>query len=438
MPAPDANLGARPEKTVQKAKADVRNACSTVPPEAMSPSSGTQRERGSWPVTCSGAGPPRSIDVKVDLRPKPHRALYPTDILFQTPYWGTFKSLLGWKPYAFEIETATPGRDVLVIVKSIGAGALAAFVPKGPELAPHPEKYGSFLESLSESMALRLGDSRIAFIRYDLPWESVYASELGRRPWQDQPTSTAREMRMNFGTRLWNLRKAPTDLTVADSCVVDLEASETVLLARMRPKTRYNIRLAERRGVRVDVAPLRELPAFYALYLETARRHGFPARDFQYFEALFAAQAAERDSSEVSLLIATHGGEAVAGALLATSTRGALYLHGASTYERRALMAPYLTHWRAMQYARARGCRTYDLGAVAPGDDPDHSFHGLYRFKTGFGGRLTHDSGSWDFPVDPEVYEAFRNWETTLPQRELLEGPAARAWPGSAYGSSLF
>ncbi len=353
--------------------------------------------------------------MKVTLRPKPPRKLYPTDILFQTPYWGAVKSLLGWRPYAFEIESAGARHDMLVIVKTIGPDTLGALVPKGPENAPDTEHYGLFLEAVSESMTKWL-DASVAFIRYDLPWESAFASEVEGRPWKDHPSSRVREMRMNFGTEHWNLRKAPVDLTVANSCIVDLEGTEELLLARMKPKTRYNIRLAERHGVVVSQAPLGQLPKFYTLYCETAQRHGFPVREYEYFEALFAARDYHFDGSEVRLLLASHRGEVVAGEILALSEKGAVYLHGASAYHRREVMAPYLVHWRSIQYARARGCRTYDLGAVAPGDDPAHSLHGLHRFKTSFGGRLTHDSGSWDFPIRSTVYQAFRNWETTLPR----------------------
>jgi lipid II:glycine glycyltransferase (peptidoglycan interpeptide bridge formation enzyme) len=71
-----------------------------------------------------------------------------------------------------------------------------------------------------------------------------------------------------------------------------------------------------------------------------------------------------------------------------------------------------------MRYALSRDCRTYDMGAISPGDDPDHSFHGMYRFKTGFGGRIVHNTGSWDYPVRQDLYQAFRNWEMVLSRHE--------------------
>ncbi|MGA6925915.1 MAG: peptidoglycan bridge formation glycyltransferase FemA/FemB family protein, partial [Desulfosarcina sp.] len=88
------------------------------------------------------------------------------------------------------------------------------------------------------------------------------------------------------------------------------------------------------------------------------------------------------------------------------------YLFGASSNQKRNFMAPYALHWAAMQAARAKGCLHYDLGAVAPAKDPCHPFFGLYRFKTGFGGKIIHQSGAWDYPLDDEGYQIFRNSET--------------------------
>ena len=88
---------------------------------------------------------------------------------------------------------------------------------------------------------------------------------------------------------------------------------------------------------------------------------------------------------------------------------------------RRSVIYPWASfspEWQAMRYALSRDCRTYDMGAISPGDDPDHSFHGMYRFKTGFGGRIVHNTGSWDYPVRQDLYQAFRNWEMVLSRHE--------------------
>lgn len=94
------------------------------------------------------------------------------------------------------------------------------------------------------------------------------------------------------------------------------------------------------------------------------------------------------------------------------SGRAATYLFGASSNDKRNFMAPYAIHWTAIQLAKAKGCLRYDMGAVSPKKDPDDPFYGLYRFKTGFGGKIVHQSGSWDYPLNDKGYKIFRNCET--------------------------
>lgn len=353
--------------------------------------------------------------MNISLRQKDACSLLPTDILFQTVFWSRVKSQLGWEPHAFDLSSSQAAGDILVLTRSYADGVTAACVPQGPEYGPEPEQYGPFLEELSDALAGHL-DRPVTFIRYDLPWESQYSADRGRgdlpgQLWADRPEARLRELRMNFGTRSWNLRKAPLDLTVADTFMVDISGSEDEILSRMKPKTRYNIRLAERKGVRVSAAGSDMLPVFYDLYCQTAHRNGFSACEYKYFSAIFSAVACRPDRSEVHFLLAARHGEMLAGAIIAVSGRTAFYLFGASSNQNRSAMGPYAVQWEAIRLARTKGCTTYDMGAVPPSNDPDHPFYGMYRFKAGFGGKVVHRSGSWDFPFDDEGYGRFRNAE---------------------------
>jgi len=348
--------------------------------------------------------------MRIRLKPKHFGALLPTDILFQTVFWGHVKSRVGWEASAFDIGLREPRGDVLVLTKSIGRGVRAAYVPQGPEFGPDPENYGFFLEELSEAMAEHL-DPTVAFIRYDLPWESHYAREVREQVWPGRPEPRLREMRMNFGTKSWNLRKTTVDMTVADTIVVDIGDTEEAILSRMKPKTRYNIRLAHRKGVEVTLASVEKLPAFYNLYCQTAARNGFFTCGYEYFSALFSALAYSPDTPDLVFLLANHKEDLLAGAIIAISGRTAIYLFGASATENRNLMGSYAVQWDAMQRVKSRGCLKYDMGAVSPTPNPEHPFYGLYRFKTGFGGRIVHRCGSWDYPLDRNTYDAFRNSE---------------------------
>lgn len=366
-----------------------------------------------------------------ELSSKRTDALLPTDILFQTGYWAQVKARLGYTPKAFDLAATERHGDVLVLLQPMGRGRAMAYVPQGPEHAPAEEDYGPFLEDLSEALARSLGPS-VAFIRYDLPWASPYADDMRQRGSNAYPEPRIREMRMNMGTRHWNLRKAHRDMTVASSLVVDLTGTEQDILARMKPKTRYNIGLAARKGVRVALAPPDMLPVFHGLYRQTALRNGFAPCGYEQFQALFRTRlralnpvaparsgpAAQADATrpardaELLFLLASHGADVLAGAIVALCGATAHFLYGASSNEKRQCMAPYAMHWKAMRLARQRGCTAYDMGAVPPGLDPAHPFHGLHRFKTGFGGRVELRSGSWDYPIDHAAHRDFCNLES--------------------------
>jgi hypothetical protein len=351
----------------------------------------------------------------MDISSKTTAALLPTDILFQTPYWAQVKSRQGLEPRAFDIATGGPWGDVLVLLAGIG-GRKAAIVPQGPELAPAQEDYGTFIENLSLALAGHL-EPDVAFIRYDLPWTSPYSGELRAGGRQSFPEARVREMRMNMGTRHWNIRKTFEDLTVASSLVVDIGGDEDAVLGRMKPKTRYNIGLARRKGVTVRCAGPESLPDFFDLYCQTARRNGFESCGYGHFAALFQSLASSPGHSELLFLLALHGRDILAGAIVGISGKAANFLYGASANTKRHLMAPSLMHWTAMLHARERGCTTYEMGAVSPGADPSHPFYGLYRFKTGFGGRIEYRCGSWDFPLDQDAYRKLSNAESLYRSR---------------------
>lgn len=353
--------------------------------------------------------------MDIHLKPKTMESLVPTDIFFQTAYWGHVKSQLGWKPRAFDFRSSSGQQgDVLVLIRPIGRNMAGAYVPQGPEAGPDQQEYGPFLEALSQSMIEHF-DSTVSFIRYDLPWESPYARDAGNKEvWSGHPASRLRELRMNIGTLNWALRKATMDLTVADALVVDLARNEDEILAAMKPKTRYNIRLAQKKGVTVLQASIEMLPLFYKLYLETADRNGFLPGSYRHFSALFSTIPCNPKAPEILFLIAARAQAVLAGAIIAISGRQAFYLHGASSGQGRNLMGSYAVHWEAIKLVRKKGCLSYDMGSVSPVADPNHPFYGMYRFKTGFGGKIVHRNGTWDYPFNRRGYRAFRNYEASF------------------------
>jgi len=338
-----------------------------------------------------------SAPMKIQAAPKDIDQLAPTAILQQTAFWARVQSRLGHAVHAFDLRAAasSPGTapqradDFLVVTRRLEDDIDMAYVPFGPERAPPEGASGVWLEQLSEAIAATVGP-RCAFVRWDLPWRL--------------PDDT----HMNFGSARRALRKAPTDYLPVSTLIVDLLGSEDELLARMHPRTRYRIRLAERHGVEVVEGTLTDLNEWYALHCETARRHGLSVAERERFAAVLRERADGTASpAHPRLLLARRGGALLAGMVLVGAGSRATYLYGASAREHRAAMGSYALQWAAMRLVRAEGYRDYDMFGVSPGDDPTHPLHGLYRFKIGFGGRLVHREGCWDFPLDAR-YERLR------------------------------
>jgi lipid II:glycine glycyltransferase (peptidoglycan interpeptide bridge formation enzyme) len=217
---------------------------------------------------------------------------------------------------------------------------------------------------------------------------------------------------MNWGVPEVGLRKAPSDILPPDTMIVDLRGDEDELLKRMKAKTRYNIGLAQRRSVTVREGRDEDLPAWNELYAATARRNRIQPHGRGYFDSLLGQRAKD---ANIRLLIAEREGKPLAALFLSTSADGASYLYGASADEERRHMASYALQWAAMKYARESGCAAYDMFGVAPRPDPSHPMYGLYLFKAGFGGRLIHRQGAWDYPYDEGAYQNWLAGEANAP-----------------------
>lgn len=365
--------------------------------------------------------------MKLEINLKTTDQLVPTPIVHQTAFWGRVHERLGFQTQAFDIavESAHAERGDFLIVRSRLTDDLEyAYVPFGPEISPNAEDTGVFLERLSNELQPVLG-SRCAFIRWDLPWTSVHAREpddfTRDGEWQGPPATRLREIRMNFGTLDHNLWKAPRDVLPPDTILVDLRGSEDELLARMHHKTRYNIRLAARHGVVVEEGHVGDLADWYCLYLETTARNLIEPMPLGHFRAMLEERG-EGSASPVAprLLLARRDGILLAGMLLAITPSRATYLYGASTREHRELMAPYALQWAAIRTAKAHGCADYDLFGAAPRGSEPHALAGVHRFKIGFGGRLVHREGCWDFPFDATTYGAWRSGEQAQVLRRTI------------------
>jgi len=196
------------------------------------------------------------------------------------------------------------------------------------------------------------------------------------------------------------LKKSPEEMQPEYRQLIDLTLSEENLLAQMKPKGRYNVRLAQRKGVIVKQS--NDVAIFYKLYAGAAKRDGFTPRSQQYFNDLMVSMGAH-----AQIYFAWLGRQSLASALIIFSQGRASYLYGGSSSAHRSVMAPYLLHWQIIQDAKAAGAKIYDLLAIAPGASDNHKFSGLRRFKEQFGGYSVRVLGSYDLVFDPLRYRLF-------------------------------
>jgi lipid II:glycine glycyltransferase (peptidoglycan interpeptide bridge formation enzyme) len=172
----------------------------------------------------------------------------------------------------------------------------------------------------------------------------------------------------------------------------------------MKQKTRYNVRLAGRKGVKVRRGGMEDLPSVYDMYAATSVRDGFVIRGQDYYKAAWGnfLQAKMAD-----LLIAEVDEEPVAGLFLYYFARKAWYLYGMSHTLHREKMPSSLLQWEAIKCAKDKGCTVYDLWGAPDVFDSSDPMWGVYRFKEGLGGQVVRHIGAWDLPIRPLYYRLY-------------------------------
>lgn len=173
-------------------------------------------------------------------------------------------------------------------------------------------------------------------------------------------------------------------------------------MGRMDARTRYSLRLSERRGTQVEEIGEEGIGRFHALFSETALRQDLKLYPESLYRDLF--RSARRHSLDLRLYIATFAGRDASGAIVARDGEEAWYLFAASAASLRAAAGPSAILVRALLDAAEGGCRRMDLLGVGPAGDPSHPLARLTRFKSGFGGRRVTRAGAWDYVLCPREY----------------------------------
>ncbi|MDQ2745358.1 MAG: peptidoglycan bridge formation glycyltransferase FemA/FemB family protein, partial [Chloroflexota bacterium] len=290
----------------------------------------------------------------------------------QTWEWGEFKTGTGWEALRLALcdERGIRAAAQVLIRRPLPFGfGKVAYVPKGPVLDyADSTLLGQMLDAL---VRLAANHHVLALkIEPEVVEPSSLGEELRRRGWRD---SSPVQMR----STIW----------------VDLSSSEDEILARQKQKTRYNTRLAQRKGVSVSCGTVSDLMAWYDMFHVTARRDGFSIHGLEYYRLALEVLG---PPGLARLLLAHHEGDLLAGIIVFRFGRGAQYMYGASSNDKRNLMAPYLLQWEGMRWARQQGAMVYDLWGIPDLLSEDEDLWGVYRHKRGYGGEIVRYVGAFD------------------------------------------
>ena len=291
----------------------------------------------------------------------------------QSWQWGEFQRALGRKIWRIE-RGQVKG---LLIKHNLPLRRNYLYCPRGPlgEFPGEQNNFQMFLEEVKKTAK----QERSIFLKIE-------------------PLRSFSGLSADFG-----FVKSPKKIQPAKTLILDLVQSEEELLSQMHQKTRYNIRLAQRKGVVVEIPNpeqiLSNFQTFYQLLKETAQRDKFYLHPREYYQKILEVLGREE---MVRLYLAEYQGKVISGILVVFFGQTATYLHGASDYNFRQLMAPYLLQWRAIYQAKELGFRYYDLYGI-----DEQRWPGLTRFKKGFGGREVVYPGASDLIFRPIWYKVY-------------------------------
>lgn len=328
-------------------------------------------------------------------------AALPETHVLQTWEWAQVKARYGWEPMPTlwhdrqgEVAAAAMVLARKVPIGSHLTGVQMMYVPKGPLLRDWSDTglRGQVLGDL-RALARR---NRAIFIKID---PDVCTGEGSPADPGAITNSTGEAVIADLMSRGW--RFSEEQIQFKHTVLIDLTPSEEDLLMNMKQKTRYNVRLAGRRGVEVRVGNVSDIGMLSQMYAETSLRDGFVIRDEGYYRAVwetfFQAGMAEP-------LIAEVEGEPVAAVVIFRFRGRAWYLYGMSRDMHREKMPNYLLQWEAIRRAKQAGCLVYDLWGAPDEFSESDSMWGVYRFKEGLGGKVMRHIGAWDLPVRPVYY----------------------------------
>jgi len=355
-------------------------------------------------------------------------------LFLQSWEWGEFQKSLGRKIWRLQDENF----QSLIIKYDLPLGKNYLYCPGGPVINSKFKIQNSKLQSKMQKLLEEAGNiaeqEKSIFLKVEPFWEKEKNLNLDSRL-PSVAKSFGRARRGNDNDRDAYFKKSSGGQRILQTLILNLNKSEEELLAEMKQKTRYNIRLAEKRGIKIRISnePEKDIEYFWQLAKETGKRDGFYLYAKDYYakqllschpesrrggakdlvgdnkESVEIPRCARNDNVCFKLFLAEYNGKIIAANIVVFFGNRAIYLHGASSNEYRNLMAPYLSQWEQIKEAKKQGFQIYDFWGI-----DEINWPGVTRFKNGFGGKEIEYIGAYDYVFQPWWYVVYKGTKKIL------------------------
>ena len=322
----------------------------------------------------------------------------PRSHIFQSYEWGEAMSHLGWEPFRLIVED---GKHIRACISVLRKHILLTpwsilYSPRGPILDfKNLEAFDCLMQGI-----IKIASSQRSIFLQIIPHAFVEDRGTADSLSKEGFVKIEKQGLFRITQPLWVYR-------------IDLSKTEQELLSQMKIKSRYNVRLAIRKGVEVSQRnSLDDLVIFYKMLRRTSARKNFAIRGFSYFSTIWKEMATH---GLAELFFATYQDRILAGALVFVFGKICWYMYGASETIYSNVRPNYALQWHIIKWAKEKGCLWYDLRGVASfNPSPNHSGYGVYKFKKGFGGQPFTFLGDYYYIFKPNLYKHWERGEILL------------------------
>lgn len=317
---------------------------------------------------------------------------HPLATIHQTPKWGAFQQEIPERGAYFIVvlESEESGKIIggtIIIKHKLPKGFSWLYAARGPLLDYTDEDLQEQMDAIIEAIRPIAKEHKSVFLRIDPP---LVRSTSETRKGENEPM------------KLKHFRTSHSGFQPEHTLMLDLTKSKEDLLSEMKQKGRYNVHLAERKGVTIHQSD--DVSSFYALLLETTTRDKFHGHKQCFYQSMLHTLG--KDLS--ALYLAEFEGKVIAGMIVTTFKDTATYYYGASGNEHREVMAPYLLQWHAAIEAKNKGLVHYDFLGISPPGEKDHPWSGVTDFKKKFGGHEISYQPPQEFAFKKTIYLLYR------------------------------